>query len=367
MTSVNGLELAFGLIGALMGGVFVLSSWKGSVKGVELKNDPRIKSLGWAILGFFATVLGRWEKLLDVPELNRTGLLLAYTLPLLTVAIVGVVAIALVIFVRTVRLMPRLSKPSSEALAFALDYLHYGYQYYQQEYATAEEGARDSELRRLRDIIAMAANLLAVDILAVHQYRVNSSDDLRATVCRSILQHICLIVQAFTSEKALNANVMLAIPVTKATQADWERTQFVYQDRERYEYLLMLRDYAYPEGQEHFALPVEDRARVQDWLDWVLLGAPLAFLKQQGLVVRTHKLEFARRVPQDIRQQIQAYFKAKGFKSFACLVIPADGRPRGILNVESHQEHIFQESEDVQNEIARLLNPFCVLLGLTAG
>jgi hypothetical protein len=32
--------------------------------------------------------------------------------------------------------------------------------------------------------------------------------------------------------------------------------------------------------------------------------------------------------------------------------------------VESDQEHIFQESEEVQSEIARVLQPFCVLLGL---
>lgn len=371
-TSVSGLELVFALIGALMGGVLVLSSWKGSVKGTELKNDPRIKSLGWAILGFFATLLGRWEKLLEVDNLNRTRLLVSYALPLLIVAMLGVVVIAGMIYVRAVPLMRRLSKPRSEALAFVLEYLHHGYQQYQQdwakaehEYAKAEEQRRHDELRQSRELNAMAATLLAADILLVHQYRVNPAEELRASICRQILQHICLIVQTYTGGQALNANVMVAIPTAKATPADWEKTRFVYQERERYGHLLMLRDYAYPQGQEHFAVPVENPDRVPDWHEWVLLGAPLAFLRKQPLVVQTSDLDFARHVPPKIKQESKAYFKDKGFKSFACLVIPGDGGPRGILNVESHQEHIFEESEEVQNEIAMVLHPLCALLGLT--
>src|ERR1700726_1896788 len=102
--SQSGLDLAFALIGALMGAVFVLSSWRGSLKGSDLKSDPRVKSLGWAVMGFFATLLGRWEKLLDVDKLDRGQLLLSYVLPLLGTAILGVAAIALVIFVRSAAL-----------------------------------------------------------------------------------------------------------------------------------------------------------------------------------------------------------------------------------------------------------------------
>jgi hypothetical protein len=225
--SVSGLELAFGLIGVLMGGVFVLSSWKGSVKGTELKNDPRIKNLAWAILGFFATLLGRWEKLLDIKGLDRTRLLLSYTLPLLIVAIGGAVVTAAVIYVRTLPLMHRLSKRPSEALVFVLDYLHYGYQYYQEEYAKVDD------LQRSRELNAMAATLLAADILSVHRYRVNPAEELRVTICQQILQHICLIVQTYTGEQILNANIMVAIPTTQATNEDWQQTRFVYPDGER--------------------------------------------------------------------------------------------------------------------------------------
>jgi hypothetical protein len=363
--SATGLELAFGLVGALIGVVFV-ANWRGSLKPAEMKHDPRVKNLGWAVLVFLASFLGRWEKIFDLDDLkeHRLGLVVAYTLSLFGAVFAGLLIIAVVIYVRTVPLMRRLSRPSSDALAFVLDYLHYGYQYYRQECASAQE----EPLSRFRELNAKAATLLAADILSVERYVANPSNDLRATVCKNILEHVCLIVQTYTEEDTLNANIMVAIPTQDAEEPDWALTQFMYQPRDHYAYLLMLRDYAYPADQQHFAVPVEDPARVPDWPDWTLLGAPRAFLERKDLVVQTSGLEFARNMPKDMKLKSQAYFKRRDFKSFACLIIPGagDGVPRGILNVDSRREHIFEESEDIQNEIARALRPFCALLGITA-
>jgi hypothetical protein len=366
----TGLDLAFGLVGALMGSVFVLSSWRGSLKGSDLKSDPRMKSLGWAVMGFFATFLGRWEKFLDLDKLDRGQLLLSYALPLLGVAILGVAAIALMIFARFAAVRRHTSKDYLlESLAPVLDYLHYGYQYYKQEHEGPLEIERKSRLLRFRELNALGSRQLALDILAVEKYRQAPSEALRDVLCRQILDDICLVIQSyveFDSRPRLNSNIMVAIPVAQTNAADWDLARFVYQKREDYGHLLILRHYASPEGQEHFALPVVNPSAVQEWRDWVLLGAPDAFLRQEVLVIKTQKLDFAKHVPQNIRDQITNYFAVKAFRSFACLPVLGDGSLRGIVHVESDQEDIFQKSEEVQSEIAKVLHPFCALLGQIA-
>jgi GAF domain-containing protein len=369
--SITGLEIVFALIGVLMGGVFVLSSWKGSLKGSDLKSDPRIKSLGWAIAGFFATFLGRWEKLLDLDKVDRGRLLLAYTLPLLLTALGAVAAISLMIFVRFAAIRRHNSRQYlSESFGPVLEYLHYGYQRYKEEYEEALEAEKKSRLLRYRELNAAGSSQLALDILAIERYRGEPSEALRANLCRQILDHIRLVVQSYMqvdSTPRLNANIMVAIPVAEATQVDWNLAKFVYQKHDEYGHLLILREYVSPEGQETFALPVVSRTAVKKPKDWVLLGAPDAFLRQEVLVIRTHNLDFAKEMPHPIRQEIQNYFDGKEtFRSFACLPVTGAGGPLGIVNVESDQEHIFQESEEVQSEIARVLQPFCALLGLIA-
>ncbi|MGB8459891.1 MAG: hypothetical protein WCE50_19365 [Candidatus Acidiferrum sp.] len=99
-SSDSGLDLVFLLIGILMGGVFVLSSWRSSLKGTDLKNDPRIKNLIWATMAFLAAFFGRWEKLLDASDLNHTRLALFYLIPLLITVFVGVATISVMIFAR---------------------------------------------------------------------------------------------------------------------------------------------------------------------------------------------------------------------------------------------------------------------------
>jgi len=373
--SSTGVEIVFALIGILMGSVFVFSSWRGSLKGSDLKSDPRIKGLGWAIAGFFATLLGRWEKLFDLEKVDRNRLLLAYTVPLLLTVFACLALISLMIFVRSAAIQRHSSKEYlSESFKPVLEYLQYGYQHYKEECERPIEAERKSRLLRFRELNAAAFDLLARDILAIESYHraeaVAALEPLRANLCRQILDHIRLTVQSYMpvdSNPHLNANIMFAIPVADATEEHWNLAKFVYQERQQYGHLLILREYVSPEGQEGFALPVVNPLLVPEWREWVLLGAPDAFLRKEVLVIQTHNLDFGKHVPQNIKQQIQGYFDGKeGFRSFACLPLLGEGSARGIVNVESNQEHIFQESAEVQSEIARVLQPFCALLGSIA-
>ncbi len=368
--STTGLELAFALIGLFMGFVFALSSWRGSLKGGDLKSDPRVKSFVWAVAGLSVALISDWKRFIG-EDVDRVRLLCFYSIPLVVVALGIVLAITLTIRIRFSAMRKRSpAEYPAEPFSPALDYLYYGYQYYMERSREALEEKRNDRLNKLlrfRDLGSRSANYLAGDILAVNQYLLKPTPELRAIRCRQILEHICLTVQSHMepgTDPNLNASLMVAIPVAEATRAHRDSVRFAYGDHARYGHLLVLTEYAYPRGQEHFALPVEDRARTPNWQEWVLLGAPESFLREKELVIQTQHLDFAERVPQDIREKIGQYFEGKGFRSFACLVILGDGALRGIVNVESSEEHIFQTSKEVQNEVARQLQPFCTLLGL---
>jgi GAF domain-containing protein len=370
-SSDDGLDLVFALIGVLMGGVFVLSSWRSSLKGTDLKNDPRIKNLIWATMVFLAAFFGRWEKLLDSSDLNHTRLALFYLIPLLITVFAGVAAISVMIFARFASMRRVYAKKyGAESLGAVLDYLHYGYKHYQEEYEAPLRQENEERLQRFRELNAEGSTRLAVDILAVERYHQDPSDALRDALCRQILDHIRLVVQSYTATDTkvrLNANIMVAVAAAQASEEDWEQVRFAYQEREDYSHLLILKHYASPEGQQHFAVPVVDSAKFPKWRDWVLFGGPDAFLREAVLVIQTSNLDFAKHIPQDTREEIRSYFKGKeGLRSFACLPVLGEGSLRGIVNVESDQEHIFQESEEVQSEIASVLQPFCVLLGSLA-
>jgi hypothetical protein len=369
--SQTGLDLAFALVGALMGSVFVLSSWRGSLKGSDLKSDPRIKSLGWALMGFFAAFFGRWEKFLDLDKVDRSQLLLSYALPLLGTAILGVIMVAATIFVSFAAVRRHSSKDYLlESLAPVRDYLFYGYQYYKERYEEVLEEERKSPLSRFRELNAVGSQQLAIEMVAVERYHRNPSDELRDYLCEQILRDICSVVHSYMeigSNVQLNSNIMVAIPVAQATNDHWDLVRFAYQDRKDYGHLLLLKHYGNLKGKERFALPVVSKTAVSKWQDWVLLGAPETFLREEILVINTQRLDFAKHVPQNIRKEIEGYFAGKGFRSFACLPVPGDGSLRGIVHIESDQDDIFRKSAEIQSEIARVLLPFCALLGQIAG
>jgi len=96
-------------------------------------------------------------------------------------------------------------------------------------------------------------------------------------------------------------------------------------------------------------------------MNFVLLGAPEAFLRNSETVVNTKKLDFAAGIPETVRGDMRQYFKGKDFKSFACFPVVGKGSLIGIVNIESSQE---VGSDEIQKEIAKILQPFCAVLSL---
>jgi hypothetical protein len=362
------LELLVLCIGLFMGMVFVFSGWRGSTKGVEFKNDPRVKGILWALGVFFATLMADWNGILGQGTIDPARLLDIYGIPFCLVAAFGVLAIAGGIFIWHARL--KRSHPEDypdEPFGAALDFLYYGYQYYKDEQERLLDKRRQDRFSDFQTTVASSSTSLAAMVLAVGHYLKQPTTELQHNLTEQLLSYMCLVVQSATGKRPLNASLMIAVARAQASEGDWTSTKYIYGDRKRFGYLLILKGYADPSGQEQFALPVEDSQTNQDWLDWMLPGAPEAFLRQTPLVVRTTKLDFAKEIPDNIRESIAKYFKGKQFKSFACLVVPGSKGALGIVNIESVEEHIFRESDEVQRDIAKLLQPSCSLLSLIFG
>jgi len=350
----TGLPLLVAMIGAFMGFVFVVASWRGSAAAnMDFRKDPRIKGFLYGLGVFLTTLIGDWKSLLG-RDVNKTQLLVLYGFPFSVVGFGGVFLIALAIGIELVR-----SKESSEEFRgrrfhLVLDYVTYGYRYYREEYDRILEAARKNQqqnsVERVRRLSADAATNLAALILSP------------MTSVQDVLQSMCLTLKARSSglkAPEVNANLMIAVPFNEATAEQKRHLKFAFGDQNRYGQLLALTEYAYDKGEERITLPVENPILKPDWTDWTLFGAPEAFLRSSETVVNTKKLDFARRVPKNIRGEMKQYFSGKGFKSFKSLTSLGKGSVIGIVNIESNQEF---GSDEVQNEVAKTMQPFCAVL-----
>jgi len=153
---------------------------------------------------------------------------------------------------------------------------------------------------------------------------------------------------------------MMPMSKDKVLPDHQSKVQFNSLAPENYDHFLALKDYAFPDGMENFILPIDDSN------DALLAGAPEAFVKNRTSVIdNTAEIKFARNTARHVVKAQKAYFKRKGFKSFASLVILGEGgNPLGIVNIECNQRFIFGKTEEEKNEVSTLLHPFCSLLAL---
>jgi hypothetical protein len=351
----HGIEFLVGAAGLLMGVVFVIAGWRGSAtKEISLKNDPRVKALLYGLGGFITALIADWKSLLG-QDVNKTLLMILYGVPFVTIALLGPLMIAAIIWIRLAWLKHK--KPEDypgDSFYLAFDYFAYGYRYHRNAIDKQLELAREQKRQRLARLQALwgdAATNLAALILSP-----NPSIQL-------VLQNMCSIFKAHTEGSVIpevDANVMVAIPFANVTKEQKDLLKFQFGDPNRYGHILWLKEYAYL-GEGSISLPVEDRNRTPDWMDLMLLGAPEAFLRNNETVVNTKKLDFAAKIPETVQREMGEYFRGKGFKSFACFPVVGKGSVLGIVNIESSHE---LGSEEIQNEIAKILQPFCAVLSL---
>jgi len=365
------LEVVVLVLGCLIGLIFAFSAWRGSTKDTPLKEDPRIKALLWGLGGLLVTLLGDWDGLLKGSTIDKPRLLSFYASGFLGVAIIAITSTAGVILVRS--WWERRTNPSEypeQPFHPVIDYLSYGYQYYMKEYqeAVIRKRARDSVI--FKDFMGHYAVILAAHVALVGRYLDSPTPEVRKDSCKRLLEQICMVAEPYLKEGHeyyANANYMVAVPYKDTTEEERKSLHFGWGDPSRYSHLLILEDYAYPgtTAPGKFALPVEDPEKTNDYLELTLPGAPEAFLRKDALAVGGN-ISFDKRVPVEIQEKIKQYLARQKFTCFISLIIPGPGdyMPIGVVNIETNHQKILQAKEETRTELAKILQPFCMLLGV---
>jgi hypothetical protein len=400
------LEWILLLVGCAMGVFYGFDGWRGSLEELELKDSPRVKNFIWVATVAFATIIADF-KIVD-PDVKKPQLLLFYLAGFMVVSLLVVLGWAAAIFLKFsyTKIFDSVNYPLPP-FAPVWDYLRYGYGYHSQRYEEALKRSRDYDLERSKqEQVRLNAEFQAfrggaeqeiralrkrerelqesrghvdkflpayfkqipVAIAAVDHFRSQPDPTTRAFVIKQILQSITAVVVEYYGEVPglrVNSNYMVAYPKTSAPQDLDSRLRYSWGDRSRYDYFLSLEEYAFDVGREDFVLPVESKGKA-NYMDRVLPGAPLAFVRNMAVVVDdTRSIEYPRGIDSGVVSEIKNYFEVKwaDFKSFACLNIAGGGKQLGIVHIESNREFVFGKSAEKQEEILSLLQPFCLLLG----
>lgn len=371
LVPANILEWIAVCVGTFVGMVFALD-WRVPKNLASAVSDPRLKSLKYFIGGFVVALIADWQKIVgadvEISKLRITGF---YTIPFLLATLICLAGTSMVIWLQTNR--ARRNTPQDypdPPFNPILEYVHYGYAHYQEEYTRQQAGKRDTREKVLNDVnqehsdrlrISMmkASATLAASIVVVEQATDPAIADLLA---RRLLEYVCLTAETYLGdETSVNANYMLAVPCASATPEQKALLRYSFGDAARYDFLLVLQAYAKPEGIERFALAVEPNRT--GWEHSALPGAPTAFLRTEPMVVNTDQLTFGKDVPKETQKEIRDYFARKSFKSFISIVIPGPKHPRGIMNIELGSGVSFAKPS-ATTELVKLVEPFCSVLSL---
>jgi hypothetical protein len=405
----DALEWILLLVGCAMGVFYGFDGWRGSLKDLELKDSPRVKNFIWVATVAFGTFIADF-KIVD-PDVKKPRLLLFYLTGFMVVSLLVILGWAAAIFLKFsyTKLFDAINYPIPPFTP-VWDYLRYGYGYHNQRYEDALKKSRDNELERRKQELERANSVfeeyrqqaeqqidelkkeitiqqsrrhidaflpayfkqIPLAIAAVDHFRMRPDRATRTFVAKQILQSIAAVVFEYYGEVPglrVNCNYMIAYHKSSPPKDLSSRLRYSWGDHSRYDYFLSLEDYAFDFGREDFVLPVEGKG-TPGYLDRVLPGAPLAFVRNMPVIVDdTKTLEYAKDTDPGVVEESKKYFEGKreDFKSFACLNILGGGKQLGIVHIESNTEFIFGKSKNKTEEILSLLQPFCLLLGNVIG
>ncbi len=354
------------VIGLAVGIFYGFDGWRGSLEKVELKDSPRFRNFRYAAAVAVTTFIADL-KVLD-PNIQKLRLLAFYLASFLVSAFLTVFGWALYIAVTC--LFIKRADPANSALSTLKhvgNYLLYGHKHHIEKLELSLHSNKESEIRRLRrDFLPSYASQLSHSLGAIYHYRAQPAPEARKLVARNILKTICAVVQGYRGKHndiEIDANYMVAYDKSSAPRS--LPLRFAWGEKGRYKHFLALETYADDMRTKTFALPVEDESDPQA-AKRVLPGAPRAFFNDAWEIIdSTARISYPEATDKAVLKDMKDYFRQSRFKSFASLpIIGKGGKKLGIVNIDSNQEFVFGKTEDEKNEIASLVYPFCLLLGL---
>lgn len=369
MMPTTPLEWLIAVIAAIVGLLYAFDGWTGTGAAKSFKDSPRLKNLKYALGGFLIALIADFDRFAQLMKLDaapdKLSLLVVYVGWFLAAMLAALIAVSVVIEFRYFQLQRTYRGFQFPGIHPVLHYAMYGYKRVNDDLETARAEWLKSRERFLRQFLPLYYKQLAEAITAVnHAVNAANAETSRA-LAESILKNAEAVVTAYNTGAAgltMAVNYMRAQPAAAAGEANWSALRFGHGKREDYQHLLLLEQYAGDRSPPPFALPVwkGDGGR-----EHVLPGAPQAFFNNGDVLVNdTQKdLEFPRGVPEATAKTIRAYFAQKPIGSFLSMTIFSHGAACGVLNVEANQAGVFGRDKPAQEEIIKMLKPFCHLLG----
>jgi hypothetical protein len=154
--------------------------------------------------------------------------------------------------------------------------------------------------------------------------------------------------------KGIRANLML-----KRDCDDQLRQRLRFVDagtRARTTQCLELITYEVQGPQPDIVLPISND------LNTALPGAPIAFLDRSAAIDDTWQIAFAPGVPEQVRTEVNTYFRQSAFRSFGSIQMPGRAGAVGVINVEARVTQVFGQTADERRQLIRYLLPFFVAL-----
>jgi hypothetical protein len=359
--AITGERLAFGAIGLIFGFAFGLDGWNVFKRSVEFKDSRRFRGLRFAAVGVVVVIFGDLKSL--GIQGDRLGLLASYVVGFVvaTFSTIGIVALCLAIKYGRIKQKDPENYPP-EPFNPVGDYFHLGYDGFKQSLTEAIERLREKQdeqgKQTYRDFPPAYSRAMRATIAAIEGFNKNPTVENKKALITQVLSSAITTVKAYRQIKddILNANCMVLYTKESLPLEQKKKIRFFGSDVDRFRYFLAIEHWEDWEGSVDFVLPVEDLSDPQS-VEKSLPGAPLALLQKSFQVVDdTYNMDFAERLRNDVKAELEAYFKGADFRSFGCVTVPGQ---LGVVVIQSTEKNVFGTSKKEKQQTADLLRPIC--------
>jgi hypothetical protein len=364
-------ELAVGAFGALLGLFFALNGFGGPLKSEDLKNTARVRNLIWLATAAGGVVLADWRKLATTAP-DSGVLFVSYLIGAIGGAVLGllVIVIFLVIDVLTSRRRDGKQLP----ISLIVDYLHFGYAYYNQrrkallDEASSEQAAslamdRMEWLRRdaaVQDVIAGLVHAVASIFAESDQKRLaERKAEVADLILAGVVSAITSMAERDVRGLRITTNYMMFVELSAAAAEQRNSALFGFGNRDRYTGFLILHGDRAGLPQETVILPVDGRIADRDT---ILPGAPEAFVLHKAAIINCNEVACRKGVDKKTRADIQKFFSDVDYASVASIPVFTKDGPKGVINIESNRPDLLGEGADLGKAVCNTLQPFAALL-----
>jgi hypothetical protein len=364
-------EIAVGSFGALLGVFFALNGFGGPLKSEDLKNTARVRNLIWLATAAGGVVLADWKKLANAAP-DSGVLFVSYLIGAIGGAIIGLLLI--VIFLTFDVLTNRSPDGKRLPISLIVDYLHFGYAYYNQgrkallDAATSEQAAsyaldRMQRLRReaaVQDVVAGLVHAVAAIFAEPDQRRqAERKAEVADLILAGVITAITSMAERNISNLKITTNYMMFLELSAAAAEQRNSALFRFGDEHRYTGFLILHQGRPGSPQETVILPVDGRITDRET---ILPGAPEAFVLRKAAIINCDEVTFRKGVDKKIRADIQKFFSDVEYASVASIPISTKDGPRGVINIESNRPDLLGEGAEFGRAVCNTLQPFVALL-----